>query len=133
MKYSGSCLCKTVTYSIEGKLEGFFLCHCKYCQKDTGSAHASNLFSASAKLFWIEGKANIQEYNLPETRHTKCFCKSCGSALPYAQQEGALIVIPAGSLDTEISIKPNAHIFMASKAVWDDGLEKVPKIEGLPS
>ncbi|MFN3455173.1 MAG: GFA family protein, partial [Pseudobdellovibrio sp.] len=45
--YLGSCLCGQVEFKIQGVLESFFLCHCKYCQKDTGSAHSANLFSTN--------------------------------------------------------------------------------------
>ena len=46
----GSCLCGAVRFEIRGSLERFFLCHCRRCQKDTGTAHAANLFSATAGL-----------------------------------------------------------------------------------
>lgn len=49
-KHAGSCLCGEVHYEIEGAFERFYLCHCTHCRKDTGSAHAANLFSSSAKL-----------------------------------------------------------------------------------
>jgi hypothetical protein len=42
--YSGSCLCGEIRFEIEGEFERFYLCHCEYCRKDTGSAHAANLF-----------------------------------------------------------------------------------------
>ena len=48
----GSCLCGTVRFKVEGEFDSFYLCHCQHCQKDTGSAHAANLFSSSAKLIW---------------------------------------------------------------------------------
>lgn len=131
--YQGSCLCKTVSFQIEGSFESFFLCHCKFCQKDTGSAHAANLFSTKAKLKWSLGKEKIKTFNLPETKHVKSFCSECGSALPSEQMNGELLVVPAGSLDTEISIKPTAHIFLSSKAAWSDKLDLVQKFEKFPS
>ncbi|HCA10651.1 MAG TPA: aldehyde-activating protein, partial [Marinobacter adhaerens] len=30
--HSGSCLCGTVTFEIEGDFENFYLCHCQHCQ-----------------------------------------------------------------------------------------------------
>jgi hypothetical protein len=48
------------------------------------------------------------------------------------QQNESLLVVPAGSLDSEVSIRPNAHIFVSSKAIWDEALEKVPMIERYP-
>ena len=133
MGTKGSCLCGEVHFEIEGDFEGFFLCHCKYCQKDTGSAHASNLFSTTAKLRWVSGENLIKAFNLPSTHHVKSFCSNCGSALPSTQMNGNLIVVPAGSLDDEVTIKPTAHIFVASKADWEQDLENIPKLEGAPA
>jgi hypothetical protein len=64
-EYSGSCLCEQIKYEVEGSFESFFLCHCKYCQKDTGSAHSANLFSATAKLKWILGEDKIKKFIRP--------------------------------------------------------------------
>lgn len=132
-KYSGSCLCGAVRFEVEGVFERFYLCHCEYCRKDTGSAHAANLFSSTADLRWISGEDTIRSFNLPSTRHTKCFCSICGSALPSMQMNGELLVVPAGSLNSEVPIRPNAHIFVSSKAGWDEALEKIPTAEKFPA
>jgi hypothetical protein len=127
---NGGCLCGAVTFQISGEFESFFLCHCSRCRKDTGSAHGANLFSATAKIAWLSGEDKIKTYRVPGTRHEKSFCMECGSALPRVQE--TLLVVPAGSLEGEISIRPNAHICFASRAAWDMHLERVPKIDGLP-
>lgn len=132
-KHSGSCLCGQVKFDIEGAFESFYLCHCKFCQKDTGSAHAANLFSTSAQLKWISGSEKVQTFILPSTRHTKSFCSQCGSALPNRQMEGKLLVVPAGSLDNDVKAKPDGHIFCSSRAYWDNGLENIKKFEKFPS
>ncbi len=129
---NGSCLCGKVKFEIEGTFESFYLCHCKYCQKDTGSAHAANLFSTTANLVWLCGKDNIQTFNLPSTRHSKSFCKDCGSAVPSLQMEGKLLATPAGSLDNELDVLPIAHIFYSSKSSWENNLEKIKKFEKYP-
>ena len=130
--YSGSCLCGAVRFDIDGEFERFFLCHCEHCRKDTGSAHAANLFSSSAKLTWASGEEQITQFTLPGTRHSRSFCRICGSAVPTMQMNGMLLVVPAGSLNSEVRIKPDAHIFVSSRASWDNALESVPKIERLP-
>lgn len=129
---AGSCLCGTVKYQVSGEFESFFLCHCSRCRKDTGAAHAANLFSTTATIDWLSGRERIQTFRLPETRHEKSFCNQCGSAVPSVQAGGALLVVPAGSVDSEISIRPNAHICMASRADWDEDLDSIPKLDGLP-
>ena len=132
-KHFGSCLCGAVHFEVEGDFENFYLCHCEYCRKDTGSAHAANLFSSSAVLRWISGQDKTTLFNLPSTRHSRCFCSICGSALPSVQMEGKLLVVPAGSLNSDVPLKPDAHIFISSKANWDEGLESILMLERLPS
>jgi hypothetical protein len=74
----------------------------------------------------------VTVFNLPNTRHRHCFCSTCGSALPDMQMNGTLLKVPAGSLDSDVRIRPDAHIFLASKANWDDALEQIPKVSRLP-
>lgn len=131
--HSGSCLCGQVKYEVQGSFENFYLCHCKHCQKDTGSAFAANIFSSTAKLNWLIGKDKVSTFTLNPTRHTKSFCNECGSAVPSLQMEGKLIVVPVGSLDSELSILPDAHIFCSSKASWENKLETIKRFETFPS
>ncbi|MCF7513973.1 GFA family protein [Pseudoalteromonas sp. L23] len=128
--FAGSCLCGQVKYLVEGNAQGFYLCHCEYCQKDTGSAHAANLFFQNAVLTWLAGEKLITRFILPNTKHVKAFCTCCGSALPNQQPVG--LVVPAGSLDDAPSLTPTAHLFIASKAKWDEKLEQVLAFETLP-
>jgi hypothetical protein len=131
-KHSGSCLCGAVKFEIKGEFENFYLCHCEHCRKDTGSAHAANLFSAFAKVNWLRGEDKVTSFTLPSTQHSRSFCSVCGSALPNIQMDGALTVVPAGCLDSEVIMRPNAHIFVASKAAWDIELETLPAFDAGP-
>ncbi|SDW81396.1 GFA family protein [Marinobacter mobilis] len=132
MTTRGSCLCGQVRFEIDGDFESFYLCHCTHCRKDTGSAHAANLFSGTASLRWLAGADTVRRYQLPATRHVKSFCSVCGSAVPTEQPELKVLVVPAGCLDDDIRLRPTAHLFVASKAGWDEDLEQVPAFDGLP-
>ncbi|MFK8250694.1 GFA family protein [Ancylobacter terrae] len=129
---TGSCQCGTVRFRIAGSFAHFFLCHCRRCRKDTGSAHAANLFTAGATLDWLSGEENLRSYAIAGTRHAKSFCATCGAALPRVEADGAWLVVPAGSLDTPVNMTPDAHICWASRADWDDRLENVSRLDGLP-
>ncbi|MEZ6852355.1 GFA family protein [Halodesulfovibrio aestuarii] len=131
MRHTGSCLCGEVTFEVDGDFENFFLCHCERCRKDTGSAHAANLFSSTAQLRWLSGKENVKTFNFKSTGHIKSFCSVCGSALPNIQMDGTLLVIPAGCLDSDVPIKPQGHIYVANKANWDNELQNIPEFEQL--
>ncbi|MEJ6474633.1 GFA family protein [Pseudoalteromonas piscicida] len=130
-EFKGSCLCTQVKYSVMGAAHGFYLCHCQYCQKGTGSAHAANLFFPNARLTWLQGKSLVKCFSIPNTRHLKAFCTCCGSPLPSVQEVG--IVVPAGSLDEAPTIIPSAHLFVASRADWDNQLEKIVAFDTLPT
>lgn len=128
--HHGSCLCGLVKYELEGNLDLFYLCHCRHCQKDTGSAHASNIFSSKGKLTFLTGSEHVKLFKLLPTRHARGFCDNCGSALPY--QTGENVIVPAGSLDSEVTKIPDGHIFMGSKASWEKDLGAVKTFETFP-
>lgn len=132
MTFRGSCLCGDVRFEIEGSFQNFFLCHCSRCRKDTGSAHAANLFSTTAGLTWLSGADRVTSFHLEGTRHARSFCSRCGSALPMQQMSGALLVVPAGSLDDALNTRPDAHVCTGSRADWDQNLESVTQLSGLP-
>jgi hypothetical protein len=41
---TGSCLCKTIRYTLHGAPITRVLCHCKNCKKASGSSFQANLF-----------------------------------------------------------------------------------------
>jgi hypothetical protein len=131
-KYQGSCLCGSVKYELSGDFQSFFLCHCTRCQKDTGSAHAANLFAKASALTWLQGEGDVKTYQQPNSLHVKSFCQQCGSALPTVTESIDSVVVPAGSLDSSISIRPTAKIFVGSCANWSKNLDDVPSYEALP-
>ncbi|AOE50579.1 GFA family protein [Kangiella sediminilitoris] len=132
MSNKGSCLCGEVQFEIEGDFNKFFLCHCSRCRKGTGTAHAANLFSSTATINWLSGKERIKTYHLPETQHARSFCTNCGSVLPIEIAGGKLIMVPAGGLDDDVSIKPTAHIFMDDRANWEDSLNDTERFKTIP-
>ncbi|MBV1839841.1 GFA family protein [Photobacterium ganghwense] len=130
--YKGSCLCGDVQFEITGSFQSFYLCYCQHCRKDTGSGHASNLFSNTATLNWLQGADSTTTFQLPDTQHIKCFCRRCGSALPY-QSETLGIVVPAGCLDTNVELRPTAAIFTSRKPGWAAHLDDLPSFDLFPS
>ncbi|WP_460164733.1 GFA family protein [Sessilibacter sp. MAH1] len=128
----GSCLCGSVTFKVEGKFDNFFLCHCSYCKKDTGSAHAANLFTKSDSLIWLSGIEYVTNFSLESTRHVKSFCSQCGSAVPTVSPDAGVCVVPAGSLDDELDFMPEAHIFTKSNAKWEEKLSELKRFKALP-
>lgn len=130
--HTGSCLCGTVKFELEGEFKKFFLCHCSRCRKTSGTAHCANLFAPGATLTWFSGEDKLSFYRLEDTNFARTFCSVCGSNLPTDAKARSLVVVPAGCLDTDVDITPQAHIFMDSKGNWDEHLSDVPAFETLP-
>ncbi|SBS35177.1 Glutathione-dependent formaldehyde-activating enzyme [Marinomonas aquimarina] len=131
--YSGSCLCGSVAFELEGSFAKFFFCHCSRCRKTSGSAHCANLFAPDASLTWTKGEDHVTFYHLPETRFARTFCRTCGSMMPTDAKSRGLVVVPAGCLDSDVDVQPDAHLCCDSRANWDEGLEGVTKLPGMPS
>ena len=117
--YSGSCLCGQVRYEIRGPSLAFYHCHCQRCRKFSGTGHASNIRIDTKQIHWLSGKELIKRYKVPEAeRFRNDFCAACGSPLPRYFAEVGFVVLPAGTLDHEPAIQPEARIFNTSRSQW---------------
>ncbi|MCF6457248.1 GFA family protein [Pseudoalteromonas sp. MMG024] len=132
MQHQGSCLCGAVKYAVTGSFNAFYLCHCARCKKGTGTAHGANLFAFNAQIDWLQGQAQVKRYQHLNTRHVKSFCTYCGSPLPTLDPELNGVVVPAGSLDTDVPMSPSAQIFVKSRAAWFNDIAHIPCFNGLP-
>jgi len=130
---AGSCLCGTVKFAVHGPFDAFHFCHCTRCRKSTGSAHAANIFTSADNIRWISGGDSIKRYNLPTAEFfAKCFCTECGSTVPYVSRRGPIIVIPAGTLESDPEVAPQDNIYWSDRASWYDAGKDAPCIMAAP-
>ena len=128
----GRCLCGEIEFSIKDDFKAFYQCHCRQCQQLTGSAFASNLFTSVENIVWLKGKNKISTYEHSEREFSKAFCGVCGSAVPFINKSKTSLIIPAGSLDRQPDMSPQANIFSSEEASWlKDGL-KAKKFSHFP-
>lgn len=131
---SGSCLCGAVTCEIQGPFQRFYQCYCDRCQKKSGSAFASLIFTAPSNIKWLTGQSHTKRFDLPSAeRFSNCFCTTCGSQVPYLSRDGQSLVIPAGYLNGDPGIKPMANIFWAERSCWYDAGQAETKFEAYPT
>jgi hypothetical protein len=129
----GSCLCGEVGYEFTGAPLRMMNCHCSRCRLGRAAAHATNLFCKPDQFRWLRGESLVTEYKVPDARfHTIAFCSHCGGKVPRRSVERGIVVIPAGSLDTDPGIRPQAHIFVADKATWFDIGGALPQFPAMP-
>ncbi|HQR76007.1 MAG TPA: GFA family protein [Burkholderiaceae bacterium] len=129
----GSCLCGAVNYRVVGEATRFVHCHCSRCRKATGTGHASNLFLQPATLEWLSGAEQVRQFKVPEAqRFTNAFCATCGGRVPRQPPGTDAVIVPAGSLDDDAPIKPQARIFFGSRATWSCEADTVPVFAEYP-
>jgi hypothetical protein len=120
-RIEGGCLCGAVRYRSEAEPAMQVVCHCKTCQKNSGSAFSMNVAVPQDSLT-VEGDA-LRSYidhsgasGQPFHRH---YCGSCGSHVySHGAAYGAVAFIKAGTLDDATWLAPSAHIWVAEKLPW---------------
>jgi hypothetical protein len=91
------------------------------------------MFFRPGALKWLKGEEQIRSFTLPEAkRFANNFCGVCGGRLPRQPQGADTVLIPAGSLDEEAPIKPQARIFFGSRASWSCAGDELPAYQELP-
>ena len=132
--YSGSCLCGAVSYQASVEPHYQFNCHCRDCQRSSGSGSAA-VFAANRSDVYLTGKtssyASTGDSGKSVTRH---FCPNCGSPLfSDVQVLPDLIFMRIVSLDDPSQIRPGMHIYCDSSQVWDRPNDPLPKFGKMPS
>lgn len=129
----GGCLCGGVRFRLAGKLGPAGFCHCKQCQRASGSAFAANA-PARAKYFEIiRGMDLLSEYESSPGKF-RAFCRRCGAPI-YSRRasEPDVRSIRLGTLDSDPERRPLAHVWVSSKAPWYSLDDSLPQYrEGLP-
>lgn len=123
----GSCLCKSVLYTVTGEPVATTLCHCRNCQKITGSAFGANSIYRSQDFHIIQGEDEIKQYKDNDTasgaillRH---FCINCGSPLFILNPKThSNVVVTTGSLEDPIN-KPSLEFWTLHRRDWVEGVK----------
>lgn len=127
----GSCLCGTLRYEIEGPFTLMMNCHCSMCRKHHGAPFATFTAAALTGFRWVSGENAVAHY-ASSPNGKRSFCTMCGSVAPLLMSEAGLAVVPAGTLDEDPGIRPQAHMFVGSKAPWYTISDSLPQHEAYP-
>jgi hypothetical protein len=130
---SGSCLCGKVRYEVRGQPLEMYFCHCRMCQKATGTAFATNMLVRAEDFAIVAGREWLKPYpsSPGEIRH---FCSNCGSPVyNEAERRKEALSVRCGLLDGDPAIRPQHHIYARFKAPWFEINDDLPVIaEGPP-
>ena len=124
----GSCLCGGITFAVTGPPQRIWNCHCMRCRKARAAVHASNAFFPAQAIRFTRGEGIRESYKVPDARFfQQHFCRVCGSKMPRPDLERGLVVVPMGSLDDDPGMRPQRHIFVGSKAPWEEISDALPQ------
>lgn len=117
----GGCTCGAIRYELNAAPMITHCCHCKWCQRETGSAFAVNAVIESTNLALLSGAPEeIVTPSLSGKGQIIARCPACRVAVwshyPTAGRRSSFIRV--GTLDQPHGIKPDVHIFTSSKRPW---------------
>jgi len=131
--FAGGCLCGRVRYSTEAAPTFSGVCHCRDCQRATGSAFAPVLAFPKAEVR-IEGALTTYEGTGDSGKPIwRSFCPNCGSGVcdEVAIMPGVLMIL-AGTLDDPALMQPTMEIFCASAQPWVSLAGERKRFAGMP-
>ena len=133
MKIEGGCLCAKVRYSADAEPTFVGVCHCKNCQKGTGTAFAvvvalpkpALTVRGTLKTFNDRGDSGKALY--------RRFCPDCGSSvIDEAEAMPNIAMIMAGTLDDASWVKPAMEIYLDSAQPWVNLGGERPRFPKMP-
>lgn len=128
----GSCLCGEVAYEVRAP-QRMYHCHCSRCRRARSAAHTTNMFAKLEDFSFTRGERLVAQYKVPEAlRFGIAFCTRCGGKAPRVAPDRGVVVLPVGALDTDPGMRPQANIFVASKAPWFDITDDLPQYAEMP-
>jgi hypothetical protein len=119
-RYSGSCLCGAIRFSVDEEPLTVYACHCSDCQRRTGSALALSMIvrRRAVKLNVGEPVAYSATLTGGRTKHGK-MCAACGTRLwGEPRSNEAIAVVQPGTLEQASALTPIAHIWTSEALPW---------------
>ena len=134
MMIAGGCLCGAVRYQVEGEPVWAVLCHCRDCQRSSGTGHVP-VMGMPKSSFTVSGQTTTYtargSSGLGSVRH---FCPTCGSLL-----FGTTAVAPdavsiyVGTLDDPSVFQPDTVMFKRDRHPWDITAGELTEFDTMPT
>lgn len=131
-RLEGGCACGDVRYRLHDRPIFVNNCHCRLCQRQTGTGSAVNAFIESDRLEQVSG--TLSAHDLPTGSggtQTIMRCALCGTPVwsYYPRMGRAGAAVRVGTLDDPSAVTPDAAIFVADRPAWAPLPEGVPHFD----
>jgi hypothetical protein len=117
----GGCTCRHVRYRLTGRPMIVNACHCRWCQRETGSAFALNAVYEAERVLHLAGEPEIIATPSESGKGQRIArCPNCKVAVwsNYSGSGPLARFVRVGTLDNPDLCPPDIHIFTASKQSW---------------
>jgi hypothetical protein len=117
----GGCDCRAVRYRVATRPLFVHCCHCRWCQRESGSAFALNAMIESVRLTSLGvAPERVQTPSASGRGQQIARCPQCRIAVwsHYAGAGPLLAFVRVGTLDDPDALPPDIHIFTASRQPW---------------
>ena len=117
---TGGCQCGALRYELSTPPMTVVNCHCRNCQRTSGSAFGTSVIIASDGLTFTKGQPARFEWTIPAGRQRYgLFCEACGSRIANGSTpERGIYSLRAGSLDDTSWIAPVGDIWTDEAQPW---------------
>ena len=118
--YEGGCACGAIRYEVRVAPQFSVHCHCRQCQRITGTGHASQ-FMVPVAAVTLHGTLTYYEFRADSGNTVSSgFCSVCGSPiLKTSAGHPDVLFFHAASLDDPGLFKPQKVVWSASRPPWD--------------
>ncbi len=130
---AGGCTCRQVRYRLLTAPLIVHCCHCRWCQRETGTAFALNAVIEADRLELTRGDVEVVDTPSNSGKGQRISrCPQCRVAVwsNYAGAGDAIRFLRVGTLDDPDRLPPDVHIFTSSKQPWvvlSPGVPAVPE------
>ena len=126
-RFSGGCSCGEVGYKLRNAPLFAHACHCRDCQKASGSAFGITIIVLEGDILLVHGK--VVSGKICE-RRTEFTCKSCEDVIyRTANNHPATALLKPGTLDDLSMLQIGAHIWTVDKHAWLELPVDVPQFD----
>ena len=132
----GGCSCGRVRYRLNDRPFIVHGCHCTWCQRQTGTAFATNALIEAERIDLISGEVENTVVETPSGSGQRIArCPDCHVAVwsEYLVMTGGITdmvyFLRAGTLDDPTLLSPDVHIYTTTKQPWLTLPENVPAVD----
>jgi hypothetical protein len=132
ISHEGGCGCGAVRHRLTDEPIFVNNCHCRRCQRQTGTSSAVNAFIETSQLEHLSGELTEHEFQTGSGgTQTVIRCAICGTPVwsHYSGLDRKAVAIRVGTLDEPSHVHPDAAIYVLDKPAWAGLPEGIPQFD----